>query len=598
MYYTGPMRLSLLDRFEKNRYWVWGVFSALALLYVLNAGYYFVGIFNDDARHVLAARALLEGHYNDLSMPFKVPATNLLPGYPLLLMLPEALGGFWGGHLLSILFSCLSVGLLWQVLGREERAAAVLFALHPSFVRLSSALMTEPAYLFWCLFSLVWLARLKHTHLLWFSAWLAFSAWIRPHGGLLLLGLMPFALRQARSKSDAWKAVVVAGGICALPYLRNLLVAGVPASYFNEFPRSSGFVGALGSLQSSIAANLGFYFTAVPQMLVPVSPLYGGVLGYLVCAGVWFLLIVGFGTMWTDEKDAAARPRLVYVFLVAALSLLWVNHATRYVLILLPFLYEWLLRSLRAKPYWRKNFLIAVIAAGSIFQTLDGTRRVLGGQSPAYLAPSEALAWAKEHTKPTDIFSAPYRQYVYLHTGRKTLNYFYYADPDAFYEYVLRTRITHIWADRSRLRIASTPQRRAELDLHQHTMEARIQDSNRFRRVYANEREKIAIFEVIPSEDFLLGRALLAPIRAKLARGEWDDALSDLKGLEKDGAPLYRLDFLIGTTALMTGRHTEAQRHLKAALGREPGFAIARENLCRSYRSTGKGARVQKLCGK
>ncbi len=153
---------------------------------------------------------------------------------------------------------------------------------------------------------------------------------------------------------------------------------------------------------------------------------------------------------------------------------------------------------------------------------------------------------------------------------------------------MLRNDIRYGWIDHSQHHLATTPARRAQLDLHHSVMEARLRDESRFRLVYQNPRERMSLYETIPSAAFLRARARLPEVFRDLAEGKFDSALRKLRRLEREKAPLHRLDFLIGTTALLAGQPQAARTRLESAYRKEPRSPRVRANLCRSYLNLGE----------
>ncbi len=344
--------------------WLAG-FLCLAVFYALGAPRPFPGYFNDDARHVLAARAILHGNFDDETLPFPSPATNLLPGYPLLLAPVLALGGTPAGSWLSVVFTLLAVACFWALPRDRTRWAAVLFALHPLLVRHAGSLMSEPAYLFWSLAALAWLDRSEARPFPAFVCWVSFGAWIRPHGLLLAVALLPYALRRYQGRR-AWTAGALTAGIIAAPYARNFLLSGAPASYFGEIPETGGLLPALGLLLETVKSNLGYYLENIPLTLVPWEALRGRVLVWLAGCAIWPTLAYGFWLCWRSPEREGLRPRLAYLVLYSGASLVCVNHSDRYLLPVLPLLYELLLAAGLKSSRRGAAVLAAAIAAAAL----------------------------------------------------------------------------------------------------------------------------------------------------------------------------------------------------------------------------------------
>ena len=100
----------------QNRILAWLIF-VLGLIYLISLRAYYVGFFNDDAFHIIGARALIQGRYVELNAPGHPPLVNYLPGYSMILAPLAWLSGDWllPYQLLSVFMCLLALWLLWNL---------------------------------------------------------------------------------------------------------------------------------------------------------------------------------------------------------------------------------------------------------------------------------------------------------------------------------------------------------------------------------------------------------------------------------------------------------------------------------------------------
>lgn len=424
------------------------ILSALVLLYTLAGRGYFPGQTDDDARHVLSAKSLLQFHYNDISSPDFKPITNQLPGYPVLLVLPMLTGNVLYGQVLSVIFTIASAVLLFLILRRNSliKKYAVfitcLFAFHPTTVTMAFTVMSEPAYIFWSLliFYLLGNTRIKP---LWFIFIIFFIAWIRPQGFLLLAAVSAYYLPRLKRGNRIFYPLLAAS-LILLPYIRNFLVSSTPASYFSEIPAGRNFFGYLMSLAVNIKSNAVYYFfnTALLPFGVNIRS-FGRVLMWAVFALIfWIVFLRGAVETLKSEESELSKVRLGYILLMLAAHLFWVNQSARYVYVLVPFIYEVIFTGI-TKSLPKKYSKIVLTGIFCFIMVFFGILNfnVLKRSLNADFKNSAlfgASVWIKQNTAKSDIFMAQYRDTLYYLTERKTYGYYFDLNADNWYEKTYR----------------------------------------------------------------------------------------------------------------------------------------------------------------
>ena len=375
-----------------------------------------------------------------------------------------------------------------------------------------------------------------------------------------------------------------------LPFLRNWWTANNPAGYFLELPSVSGEgLGAVSMLGRLFWDQLSHY----PSLLF-VEGFWGWpgeppadfrVLLLTTLAAV--PVFVGFLER-QGWKNPVGKLLRLYVALYLCLHLFWVNRDVRYVYPILPFLFVFCLQGARsiAGRMPRSKYLLGGAAAVLIgwFLIADAgvvraaRRRRLNENAP----PERTLAWVREQTPGDAIFMGAYKDFIYLYSGRKALRYSSFDDPDAWYFGLLAQGVGYLWFDdyHQPINVASVRRREGRRDVER--LQEQAQDGGRFQLVFSDSEEAQRIFALREPPGFRPAYERLRGIMAEIDRGKLAQALEDLARLQREGAPLIRLPFYLGTTAMLLGRPGQALAPLEEAARREPAFEAASNNLRRN----------------
>lgn len=350
-----------------------------ALLHVAAALRTPLGAASDDALHLLLARNLLRGGFA-LPGPGGVPATDPLPGFPLLLSLPAAvLAPRWGLlRAVSLAAAALLVWGTWRLarrlLGEEAAlAAAALVALNHVLVGWAGVALPDILY---AALSLLVVAEGR-------SSFVAVAALLRPHGALLAVATAAGAKAPLRF---AAAALLPLGAWL----LRNALVSGSATAYV-----------ANAKDQADLLAS----WTTLPAHAWKLSAecLGRGVLGWppgfaaglgglaLLAACVW-----GARELWRRGRERALlRTAGLYLAFLVVVHLVWRPWQSRYALTVMPFAWITLLAASRPLFETRKPLawaLVGLLAApglsrgfGYAFEGLAEPRVELWPRSASWL---------------------------------------------------------------------------------------------------------------------------------------------------------------------------------------------------------------------
>lgn len=581
---TAPERIKTFLGSAAARWTAAALFLALlAALYLAAMPACYIGRFNDDLRHLLAAQSLLQGHYHQLASPDAAPISNLLPGYPLLLAPALKLGGELAGQFENILFSVLYAGLL-LLLFKKNRGPAILAGLHPALAVLAGSLMSEPSYLLFTTAVFLLFERAGETKASCCALLLAgLCVWIRPHGALMLVALVPFTLARARDKKTL---VFISCGLllAAAPFLYNMLTAGTPAAYFSEIPRTEGLWATMAAQLANIASNALYTLKMLPAFVTAAE--FGGFenspLMYPVIALFWWLFAVGAYRV-SKEPETGPRARLAYVLGVLLLHLYWVNQSTRYYLIILPFALELCAVGSRNMPRWLKGLLFTPMLAALCYFNVRVINSARAASAPLN-KPLATIAWLRANTPQTAVLMTTYKERAYYFTGRKAQGLYYAPNPDTWYETVCGMKINYLWLEPRESIIQTTAKRSAELDRLYSSVLRSAHNPLRAEKVFASAQEGTEVYRLLcPAEFFEASKKMNAALNLSYA-GNFSGAVTAMTELQNAGLDkqLLRFNFNYGTTLLLSGDSKAAIGPLEKAARAEPDFAPARANLARA----------------
>ncbi|MFA5162308.1 MAG: hypothetical protein WC421_08680 [Elusimicrobiales bacterium] len=543
--------------------------ACAAAAYAAAFGFGFVGMFNDDARYVLAAKSLLAGHYSSDFIPISHPIDNVLPGYPLAMAPFLALGGTGAVKLLSAAATLLGIWAAFLCFGF---AAAAVYALHPLVIGLSHTAMTEPLYTAWTVAALYFLKKSDWKLSPALTAFCVFASWIRPEGFLFLLAIAP-ACAAKLDRKERWLYGISAALFFAAPYARNLAVSGVPICYFREIVHGSTAGETLAKLWPVFRLNSLFYFGASGGAAFvngwASSPFD---IPAAAAALFWVAMAAGMAAAFRSQ-DRVLASAARYIILMTGFHLLWMNRDMRYLAPLIPFMLPALLAGLPRR---------AALAAGTAAAALAAFGGIRFALAPAAAvqrtAPARTFAWLKANTAPGDYLMAQSPAAYALNTGRKVYPLLAADDPDIWYAGLLDSGTRYVVCEDSSL-IATAQERTGMRDRAFANTVLWTADKSRFRPVFEYAVERVAVFAAAPPAGFAGDLAAMAAARQLSVEGKDSQAVAALRALEKKKAPLKRLDFTLGTALLLNGHAAQSLPYLERAAKTEPDFSRAAANL-------------------
>jgi hypothetical protein len=437
-----------------------GVIYTLALTPQIGDAY-------DDGHYVMLAQAIARGEgYNQIMTPGHSPEAHFPPGWPLLLSVvwivdphfPQNAEGF---KLLSILCTlALAAGIYGWMKWREEHAVTrllvtLLTLFNPLILGYATSAFSEMAYACFSIFALWWIekyARSKGSP--WRGAILpsllvASAFYIRTIGFTLLLAAVVFLLLQRDRARLLPFSILSFAWIVPWVYYTALLTPDT-SGYLHQFVLRSIEQPELGTISgldlvARMALNLrALILAGLPGVVMPsqVPLTYVNLVDSLRVGKplpgldlVLSVLILG-----SVVSPVLFRRTVTdwYVAFYLGVAILWPWEPTRFVVPLIPLLYDYLfcevnlfgpallgLFTSRTRPIFRSVAIGSVVLFILLNVAHQGVFAWNIRQSPApppvWQARYQLFDWVKRHTGKRAVLAAVNDSQVYLYTGRPVI---------------------------------------------------------------------------------------------------------------------------------------------------------------------------------
>jgi 4-amino-4-deoxy-L-arabinose transferase-like glycosyltransferase len=578
---------------------------AAACLYALLAPRFYVGHFGDDARDILASKALLQGSYSNLQLPGHPPLNFPLPGFALFLMPFVAL---FQKHLewlkLVPISLCLgSIFLVYQ-LWKDDLSPTALglllafFAFNPTTLALSSTVISDTPYLFMLLFTFV---LLRHPpdwrRNLWLWMATGGAVLLRPEGTFLFL-----CVTAALAWTKKWKTLAGAIGVIGLwagVLLWNHARTGSASGYISIFHQSLPILSqGLGSLIRHIAALLKslvleVLFGVMIELQTPLRL-------FFITALIWIVIVFLLAgcRRWLESKQTPPAVGLavgLYVFFHLWVHSIWLAVDAHYLWPILPFAAFFIVYFVDHIPERRIKKRAAATSV-ALLTLLYGWQAVFAVRQTVESPPGSGLAagsleWVRRQLPPDAFILSPLASVITLYTRRYSTAFIGGNDPDDFHYRVLQKGFTHVLVSPFQVLYVQTSDANDPMKGWERSQRWLETETGSYEPLYANEAERIRIYRVQPAPKFQEAYAqysrLLETLRAS-PRPDWDAQLVLLDAILKlDSFPAALNAY--GVAALFSNHHLPlARRHLEEAVKVRPDFTTAWRNLARIYQRLGK----------
>lgn len=559
-----------------------------------------VGVFNDDADYVLAARALRTPHTLPLGLFDSESLRNRLPGWPLLLA-PWASHAEPPFHRLRVIpLACFILSLVWLALLLRRIAAPLtqlillsLYAFNPSFIAYSGLLMSEMFFMAIVLGVMLILVsahanRLSKRVLL--ATLLAWAALTRAEGVALVIaaGGVPVVRRQW--KTAAWltgPAWIVMG----LYFLFNMMLTSSPGVYadvwWSLIKQSQGQAASFWGHHTLVMLRALFLDNLLAWPW-PMNPVINVLVVVGVSLGVAGAASVGIRRLIQGSERERAIGLAMSVFLLAYLGIHLVCAFTdaRYFFVLVPLLLIGMAKALEksSSSTVRRGGVLgaALILLLYAWQNLLAWRS-MAVRPLALSTPIAAFQWIRQGTPPTSRFATWIASpRLTLYTGRAAINIAPHADPDLFYDRLLRDQIDYLLYEPNRVgleEVSSTLEAKSAWDQLPTALE---QFPWRFKKVYSNPVEGVTVYHIQPNASFLKAYALYRAALRDFGRSDWGTGLEKLQTAIRLEPTLTSAMNAFGATCLLSGTSFRAgEKMLARALQIRPDYGVARANLAR-----------------
>ncbi len=410
-----------------------------------------VGTFFDDAHYLILAESLASGQgYRLINFPYAPAEQAFPPGWPLLLAPLAALapGNLLWPRLLAFGFSLGSIVLAdmlfkprlthlqrWLFLG--------LFALNPFFVGSAGTAMSEPAYLFLSLLTLVLLGRSvanrNRVRSVFISLAVAFFATLVRTLGVSILATAVIGLIP---KKHWWRVSLAVGCIAVLGVLMLIFA---PNGFGTVYLLSPTYQGHIQFLSGEILNYLQFWtylllfdYPLLSSTIVPVFDLSLGFIPFFDQVRGWGALIVllcviaGYSLRIKEWQLSE-----LYVLFFAAIFYLWTAYISeiqqRQLVPMIPFFsfylvtfFSWIISRIWPQnpagelPNPGRYVLIGLVALIMVTYAARHANELVNPVRDRVLDYDVAGEWLRTNTAADAIVSVNYPEPAYLYARRHT----------------------------------------------------------------------------------------------------------------------------------------------------------------------------------
>lgn len=408
-----------------------------------------VGSFFDDAHYLVLSESLLTGRgYNLINFPTPVPEKAFPPGWALLLMPITAVfpANLQIPKLLPFALWIASIPLIYRLFAPRlphpyNIALVALVALNPHLIGMAVTVMSEAAFLFFALLTLVCLTQWyinppnPHPYLLAGVLLLAgFTMLIRSIGLAMVLGILLYLLLKIRHRH--FSAIATFSGVLIVSIV---VLLGINLQQGGSLLFSSGYNTHL----STIFGRLGEFFRvwehtsaispetlangiipifelqAITQLITPLGSL-------LISLAV--LLMVACGFVLSLPRY---QPTELFVFFYLAIFYFWIVYIDtvqpRLVIPLIPFFYFYLLQAFvwleKQYPKTTRQLIPLVIVGICMLSLIRNGYTWLNPIRDRVVDLSIGTTWLQQNSPDTAVIMTPNPVPDYLYLRRLTIDY-------------------------------------------------------------------------------------------------------------------------------------------------------------------------------
>ena len=554
------------------------------LLFVYKMGWIasYVGWFEDDARYILLAKALLAGKgYVNLEQPGEPAHMRWPPGFPLLLTPFVALWENDYNQLKWVNTVLTSINVLMcHYLFREKLPALfigsllVLLATNKFIFLYSSTVMSDPFFMFLSLTFMIFLSLYETRKNIWKALLIGIilmaSISVRVAGFILFLPLFLMGLKYK-------DFLLIIGGTFPTIFLVITPLFYNWSQWSSAFPVTNPFAFDF----KVFIANAGYYLQTI------ISSLYGDLTKQISIHALqwvaWLVLIpLAIGAIMHCKKWKDGW--VWYAFLYFVSITFWWSQDPRLLLPLLPFLYYFSFQGFLCL-FKLKNKLVCVIITA--FLIFAGINNMLNYFSEIAYTPHimntpnhTVFAWLKKYSDPEDVIytAAPGR--TYLFTDRKALAFAELPHRFQMLGYIFNKNIHYLYFSADTWGTDAP----AIKDYWRMVQE----DPLHFTLIFQDMKTASYIYEVKPrKEQFLQAISLIDKALLLRQNQHHADAIVELKKVLSIEPDFYLPLNLLGLTLVEAGKHQEGIAILKHSISLYPSLENCYVDLAMGYKKSG-----------
>ena len=479
-----------------------------------------VGNVADDAHYIVLAESLASGQgYHLINFPDAPPEFFFPPGWPLLLapivyLFPD---NFFVLRFLPLLFWLGSLLLIYKLFQTRLQSPYLelllaFVALNPALIIMSSTIVSEAAYLFFSLLTIIAfeaLIKFKAQDRWWLFltviALALFTMLVRTIGVTLLLSIPVYLLLTRRFR---YLGVLVGLALIALGPIIWLDAQNETSLIFSPgYKQHIDYIGPRLIYFAQPWEHLPqLSYTQAFDVIVPMalrSWLSNPVLASLVLLfKVSLISVIILGYLYSSGRYQLSE---IYILLYLGIFYLWIVYVSevrgRFLYPLLPFIYFYLLVGLIKIGQWikikeKKQAKNLAIVLATLIITLALIRNYKHWADPEKDRMVSNLiagnSWLREATSDDTIVMSPWPQRDYLYARRKTVAYPDY-DTD-LWAYIQDNNVGYIILKANRFKAYSL-----ELpEFEKYRLLPFIKkNSDEFHQVYVNEARNVSIYQVV-----------------------------------------------------------------------------------------------------
>ena len=422
-----------------------------AFLSLLRFNSFPVGAFPDDAHYIVLAESISQGEgYRLINFPFAPIDLAFPPGWPILLSPLVALlpGNYSILKLLSFVFWLASIFLTYRLIARRFGSpyleiSLALVALHPALIGFSGMVMSEMAYLFFSLITLIlfesWRKQEKSNNwlLVVVTILAIYTQLIRAVGLAILISLVFYLLFSRRFKQLGIVLVIVAIGMIPQLWLYSQTGGSLISSGYQTQALSGTFTAKLTHMGENVQA---YGDQMISGMLIPVfgPPDTQGLhnsrgTGAYTILNVIVLLLIGLGFVSSLRRFHICDLYVGFYFL--GILSFWNPDAGgaqhRFLIPIVPLLYFYLIQAMKwltlrifRQDEKRAGILVTAMAGLVIMFSLSAN--IMDCYHPMRSRMTDlsiGADWISKNSPEESIVMTKNPVSVYLYARRKTIPY-------------------------------------------------------------------------------------------------------------------------------------------------------------------------------